>query len=246
MGRPFQVLPGVTVVKIGGQSVIDRGVNALAPILDEIALAVEQQEIKVLICTGGGTRARSIYSLASDLQLPTGILSALGARVPVQNARIVQTMLASRGGIFLDPDMFGLLPHYFRSGCIPVMGGMAPYGYWEMRDEGSRIPPNRTDAGTFLTAEYVGCERAIFIKDEDGLFTADPKLTDVASLHIPRITAAELTARDMADVVVERAVIDYLPNAVWCRELQIINGLRPGETLKALLGDDTRGSIITA
>ncbi len=242
--EPIQVLPGVKVVKIGGQSVIDRGFAALEPVLDEIVAAVSAG-VEVLICTGGGTRARSIYSLASDLKLPTGILSALGARVPIQNARIVQTMLASRGGIFLDPDQFGLLPHYFRSGCIPIMGGMAPYGYWEMRDEGSRIPPNRTDAGTFLTAEYVGCQRAIFVKDENGLFAEDPKVNALAK-HIPILAAAHLAALDIADVVIERSLLDYLPNAVWCRELQIVNGLKPGETYKALLGDDTRGSLITA
>lgn len=238
----IRVLPNTRVVKIGGQSIIDRGGATLMPILDEIAEASNHYDI--LICAGGGTRARSIYSLATDLRLPTGVLAALGARVAIQNARIITTLLASRGGVFIEPDQFQDLPAFFRSGCIPVMGGMPPYGYWEMRDPGSRIPPHRTDAGTFLTAEYLGSDRAIFIKDEDGLFTDDPKRDPLAT-HIPQISAAALAELDIADVVIERALLDYLPRAVWCKELQIVNGLRPGEVTKALRLE-RNGSLITA
>jgi hypothetical protein len=35
------------------------------------------------------------------------------------------------------------------------MSGMPPFGYWEKREEGSRIPPHRTDAGVFLSAELL-------------------------------------------------------------------------------------------
>jgi molybdenum storage protein len=84
----------------------------------------------------------------------------------------------------------------------------------------------------------------LFIKDEDGLYTDDPKKNPSAT-HIPRITARELIARKLPDVVVERSVIEYLPRAQWCRELQIINGLKPGNVLAALKGDDV-GTIISA
>jgi molybdenum storage protein len=121
---------------------------------------------------------------------------------------------------------------------------MPPFGYWEKREEGSRIPPHRTDAGVFLSAEFLGARRALFIKDEDGLYTDDPKKNPAAT-HIPSITAAELVARGLPDVVLERIVIEYLPRAQWCKELQIINGLKPGQVLAALKGEDV-GSIIRA
>jgi glutamate 5-kinase len=38
-----------------------------------------------------------------------------------------------------------------------------------------RIPPHRTDAGAFLTAEVVGARCCILVTDERGLFTHDPK-----------------------------------------------------------------------
>src|SRR5437879_7592471 len=100
------------------------------------------------------------------------------------------------------------------------MTGMPPFGYWEKPTENGRIPAHRTDAGVFLSAEVLGVKRAIFIKDEDGLFTDDPKKNPGAE-HIPRISAKELLARDLPDMVLERVVIEYLTRARFCRELQI-------------------------
>jgi molybdenum storage protein len=241
--RPVAVMPDVKVVKIGGQSIHDRGRAALFPILDEIVEA-RKQGIQIVLLTGGGTRARHIYSIASELELPTGIIATLGKYIPMQNARMLQMLLAKHGGVYILPDDFEKLPLYMQTGCLPIMSGMPPFGYWEKREEGSRIPPHRTDAGVFLSAEFLGSPRALFIKDEDGLYTDDPKKNPSAT-HIPRITARELIARKLPDVVVERAVIEYLPRAQWCRELQIINGLKPGNVLAALKGEDV-GTIISA
>jgi molybdenum storage protein len=241
--RPTAVMPDVKVVKIGGQSILDRGRAALFPILDEIVEA-KRLGIQVVVLAGGGTRARHIYSIASELEMPTGVIATLGKYIPMQNARMLQMLLAKHGGIFMLPDDFEKLPLYIQMGCIPVMSGMPPFGYWEKREQGTRIPAHRTDAGVFLSAEFLGARRALFIKDEDGLYTDDPKKNPAAT-HIKSITAAELTARGLPDVVLERVVVDYLPRAQWCKELQIVNGLVPGQVLAALKGEDV-GSIIRA
>jgi molybdenum storage protein len=240
---PTAVLPDVKVVKIGGQSILDRGRAALFPILDEI-VAARRQGIQVVILAGGGTRARHIYSIASELEVPTGVIATLGKYIPMQNARMLQMLLAKHGGIYILPDDFEKLPLYLQMGCIPIMSGMPPFGYWEKREQGSRIPPHRTDAGVFLSAEFLGSKRAIFIKDEDGLYSDDPKKNPQAA-HIPRITARELIERKLPDVVVERVVVEYLPRAQWCKELQIVNGLKAGQVLAALTGEDV-GTIIRA
>jgi molybdenum storage protein len=240
--RPTAIMPNVKVVKIGGQSILDRGRAALFPILDEIVEA-RRRGIQVVILSGGGTRARHIYSIASELDVPTGVVATLGKYIPMQNARMLQMLLAKHGGIYILPDDFEKLPLYMQMGCIPIMSGMPPFGYWEKREEGSRIPPHRTDAGAFLSAEFLGSRRAIFIKDEDGLYTDDPKKNPNATL-IPRITAKELVERNLDDIVIERMVIEYLPRAQWCKELQIVNGLKPGTVLAALQGEDV-GSIIS-
>lgn len=241
--RPTAVMPDVKVVKIGGQSILDRGRAALFPILEEI-VAARQLGIQIVLLTGGGTRARHIYSIASELEIPTGVVATLGKYIPMQNARMLQMLLAKHGGIFMLPDDFEKLPLYLMMGCIPIMSGMPPFGYWEKRETGSRIPQHRTDAGVFLSAEFLGARRGLFIKDEDGLYTDDPKKNPNAS-HIRSITAAELVAMGLPDVVLERVVIEYLPRAQWCKELQVINGLVPGNVLAALKGEDV-GSIIRA
>jgi molybdenum storage protein len=123
------------------------------------------------------------------------------------------------------------------------MTGMPPFGYWEKPSLGSRIPEHRTDAGVFLTAEALGVKRAIFVKDENGLYTDDPKKNPKAE-HIPRITAKELIARDLPDLVVERVVLEYLSRSTFCTELQIINGLEKGQLTRALEGEDV-GTVIT-
>lgn len=233
-------MPDVKVIKVGGQSIMDRGRAALFPILDQLAAAKDTH--KLLLCCGGGTRARHIYAMATDLELPTGILAALGGYVPRQNARMLQMLLARHGGIYMMHDDFEKLPLYFRLGCIPIMTGMPPFGYWEKPTKDGRIPQHRTDAGVFLSAEVLGAKRALFIKDEDGLYEDDPKKHAGAKL-IPRIGARELLARNLPDSILEPVVIEYLTRARHCHELQIINGLKPGLVTRALAGEDV-GTII--
>jgi len=237
---PVALMPETRVLKIGGQSIMDRGRAALFPLLEEIVLA--KQKYPLLIGAGGGTRARHAYDTALDLGMPTGVLAAIGAYVPRQNARMLQMLLARHGGIFILHDDFEKLPLYFRLGCIPIMTGMPPFSYWEKPPEKGRIPMHRTDAGVFLSAEFLGCPRVWFVKDEDGLYTADPK-KDAGARHLPRIGARELLAMDLHDLIVERVCVEYLCRARFVREIQIVNGLRRGDLLRALDGEAV-GTII--
>ncbi len=239
---PVAMMPDVRVLKIGGQSVMDRGREALFPILDEVTAAKDKH--KLLLCCGGGTRARHIYAVASDLELPDGrSRRASAGYVPRQNARMLQMLLAKHGGLFILHDDFEKLPLYFRLGCIPIMTGMPPFGYWEKPTKGGRIPEHRTDAGVFLTAEVLGAKRAIFVKDENGLYTDDPKKNKSAQ-HIPRITAKELLERDLPDMVVERVVLEYVQRSRFCTEIQIVQRAREGSAHAALEGEDV-GTVIT-
>ena len=122
---PVALMPEAKVLKIGGQSIMDRGRSAVFPLLDEIVAA--KQKHSLLLGMGGGTRARHIYANASDLEMPTGVLAALGAYVPMQNARMLQMLLARHGGIYFLHDDFEKLPLYFQLGCIPIMTGMPPF-----------------------------------------------------------------------------------------------------------------------
>src|SRR4051812_22920021 len=234
------ILPWVNVVKIGGQSIMDRGRSAVWPLVDEIVANLAHH--KMILGTGAGTRARHIYSLAIDLGLPVGVLTVLGTAVAWQNAQMLQYLLAKHGIAFLEPEGFASLPHYLMERGAVICQGMPPYKLWEETPEIGRIPPQRTDTGCFLIAEVFGARKMIYVKDEDGLFTADPK-KDPEAEHIPRIGLGELLARDLDDLVVERAVLELMKNARHIKEIQFINGLKPGQLTAALDGEPV-GTII--
>lgn len=235
-----RILPDANVVKIGGQSIIDRGRVAVFPILDEIVRNIPKH--KMIIGTGAGTRARHAYSVGADLGLPTGVLGVLGTFVSMQNARMLHYLLAKHGIPFIEPAQFPQLPHYLEERRAAIFFGMPPYTYFHRNPEAGRIPPHRTDAGAFLVSEVFGARSMIFVKDEDGLFTADPK-KDRNAKQIPKITVAELLALDLDDVVVERGVLELMQNAEHTRSIQIVNGLVPGNLTRALAGEHV-GTII--
>jgi molybdenum storage protein len=238
----IKIMPEVNVLKIGGQSVMDRGRAALYPLIEEIV--ANKARHKMLLCSGGGTRARHSYEIAMDLDLPTNVIAAVGQAPPRQNARMLQMLLAPHGGLYLLEGDFEKLPLYFAMNCLPIMSGMPPYEYWEKPPEKGRIPPNRTDSGTFLTAEFLGARTCIFVKDEAGLYTDDPKKNKQAK-HIPKISAQELLRMDLDDLIVERVVLENMINAKNTRQIQIINGLEKGHLTRALNGEHV-GTIIYA
>ncbi len=236
----FSILPWVNVVKIGGQSIMDRGRSAVYPLVEEIVANLSKH--KMILGTGAGTRARHIYSLAIDLGLPTGVLTVLGTAVAWQNAQMLHFLLAQYGIPFIEPEGFGTLPHYLMERNAVVCQGMPPYKLWEPNPVTGRIPPQRTDTGCFLIAEVFGARKMIYVKDEDGLHTADPK-KDPAAKHIPRISVQELLTRDLDDLIVERAVLEFMVRARNIREIQFVNGLKQGQLTAALNGEPV-GTII--
>lgn len=239
---PVRLLPDANVVKVGGQSFIDRGRAAVFPLIDEIVANLPHH--KMIIGTGAGTRARHAYSVGLDLGMPTGVLSVLGTFVSMQNARMIHYLLAKHGIPFIEPAQFAQLPLYLSERRAAVFFGMPPYTFWQENPTVGRIPPHRTDTGAFLVSEVFAARSMIFVKDEDGLYTADPK-KDKHARFIPKATVAEIEAMDLDDVVVERAVLEMLKNAEHRRSVQVINGLKPGQLTRALNGEHV-GTIITA
>jgi molybdenum storage protein len=238
----YRILPDATVIKIGGQSVIDRGRAAVYPLVDEIAAA--RRNHKLLIGTGAGTRARHLYSIAAGLGLPAGVLAQLGAAVADQNAVMLGQLLAKYGISAVEGAGLSAVPLYLAEVNAAVFSGMPPYGLWIPPAQDDVIPPYRTDAGCFLVAEQFGCKAMIYVKDEDGLYTANPKTSKDATF-IPKISVDEIKARGLADSILEFAMLDLLKSARHIREVQVINGLVQGNLTRALAGEHV-GTIITA
>ncbi len=241
IGPVERILPEANVVKIGGQSMIDRGRAAVFPILEEVVANLPRH--RMIIGTGAGTRARHAYSVALDLGLPTGVMSVLGTFVSMQNARMIHYLLARHGIPFIEPAQFPQLPLFLAERRAAVFFGMPPYTFWQQNPAIGRIPPHRTDTGAYLVSEVFGARSMIYVKDEDGLYTADPK-KDRHAKFIPKITVAELKAMDLGDLVVERAVLDLMERAVHQTSIRVINGLVPGNLTRALEGEDV-GTLIS-
>lgn len=236
------LLPFAHVLKIGGQSMIDRGRRAVFPLLEE--LTANLGEHKLIIGTGAGTRARHVYSLGVDLGLPTGVLTTLGTGVALQNARMLGYLLARHGIPVILPVQFSDLPLYLMERSAVLFPGMPPYTFWEHNPAVGLIPPHRTDTGCYLVAEVFGARSMIYVKDEDGLYTDDPR-SDPAARLIPRATVDEIEAMRLPTLCIDRSVLALLRTARHCRRLQIVNGTRPGLLPRALDGEHV-GTVIEA
>lgn len=235
-----RMLPRLNVLKIGGQSVMDRGAAAVLPIVEE--LAALRGTHSMLLGAGGGTRSRHAYDVGIELGLPTGLLAVLGGAPSEQNALMLQVLLAHSGGVRVPKDHFEEIPLYLAANCIPIVTGMPPYHYWEEPPESGHLPAHRTDTGVYMLAEVFGARSMIFVKDEDGLYTADPK-KDPDAQFIPAISVSALRERDLDDLVLERACIDVIAKARHAKVVQVINGLVPGRITAALAGEHV-GTVI--
>jgi molybdenum storage protein len=238
----YAILPDANVLKIGGQSLIDRGRSAIYPIVEELVAAKEEHQL--MIGTGAGTRARHLYALAAEFGLPTGVLTDIGSAVAGQNAQMLGYLMARHGVPVVTGTGFGALPLYLAECGAAIFPGMPPYDMWQHVPSEGVIPPYRTDAGCWLVAEVYGARSMTFVKDEDGLYTANPK-TDDGAKFIPEITVDELLEMHLPDLVIETPLLALMRNARHAKSIQVINGLKPGNIAKALAGEHV-GTIITS
>lgn len=229
-----RLYPDVKLMKIGGQSICDRGAKALPQILKEIVR--NRKDHKMVLTTGGGTRSRHIYTIGLEMGMPTGVIAKFGSMVSEQNALMIATLLSPWGGVQISHSDIVKLPTYFAENIIPVMHGMPPYDYFAIKPKVGRIPIHRTDVGLVILADLVGSKTVLFIKDENGLYTEDPKKNPDARF-IAEIGAQDLLDSGQDDLVIERPCLEIIQNSEVLDRVQIVNGMVPGNITKALNGE---------
>ena len=235
------MLPFCHVVKVGGRSILDNGKNATYPLVEALAAALAK--FKLVIGTGGGVRGRHVASIGIDLGLPTGVLAQLAIIDSLGNAHLLGTLLAPHGVVAIPPEILGhMLPFFIKAAPGVICNGDPPFSIWEHTPKLGRIPPHRTDAGTYLLAECYGCATHTLIKDVDGLYDSDPK-THPNARFIDSITVTELKERKLQTLPFDRVLLDLLANARQVKQIQIINGLKPQLLEPALRGEHV-GTII--
>lgn len=235
------ILPHLNVIQIGGLSIMDRGRTALLPLLDEIV--ANQDEHVQVIGVGSGVRSRHVLSVGLDLGLPTGALATVAAKDAAQNAYMVSCLLAQHGFVYLEaPFIVQLLPAMLAAARGAVFNGIPPYALWEHPPAIGKIPPNGSDAGSYLVGEVFGARNVILLKDVDGLYTADPK-THPDARFIADISAADLIEMKLPTLPIEPVVLELLTRARLAKSIRIVNGLVPGNLTKALKGEKV-GTVI--
>jgi molybdenum storage protein len=239
-GQPIRLLPWVQVVKIGGRSIMDRGAEAILPLVDELRTLLPEH--RLLILTGAGIRARHLYSVGLDLGLPVGSLAPLAASEAGQNGHILAALLASEGVSYIEhPTVADQLAIHLTAARAVVGSAFPPYHHHEFPI--SRIPPHRADTGAFLVADALGAARLTIVEDVDGVYDADPRAAGGATAQLIRETsAAELAARS-GTLPVDRALLEVMATARHLDRVQVVNGLAPGRLTAALRGEHV-GTII--
>jgi molybdenum storage protein len=238
----IRILPWANVIKVGGRSIIDRGGAALPPLIDEIADNLSRH--KMIIGAGAGIRSRHVYSVGLDLGLPTGALAVLAGIDAEMNAHILGSLLARYGvGIILPAAGINqMLPVLLQAGNAVIFNGVPPYHLWEQPSPIGKLPLHGTDAGTFLMSDVLGARSMIYVKDQDGLYTDDP-VSNPDAEFISRISLDELEERQLRTLPVERQVVRLMRTARSTKQIQIVNGLKPGRLTAALDGEDA-GTVI--
>ncbi len=239
--REYEIMPDVVLVGIGGQSIFDRGREALLPIVDELS-ALRSAKNKMMIGVGGGTRVRHTVSIALDLGVPTGGVAQLVGAMEEANAVFLNALLAKHRSIVMQREHFWELPLYIENGMLPIVISIPPYHFWEPPPEDGPLPAHGSDFGLFILAEVLGMSRVIFVKDEDGLYTRDPKQHADAKL-IKRTTLEALLADMPRELILDRQLFSAWRAARHVRRVQIVNGLKRGELTRAMAGEDA-GTVI--
>jgi molybdenum storage protein len=237
-----RILPDITIVSIGGQSIFDRGKSAIVPLSEEIA-ELHKAKNKMLIAVGGGTRVRHTAAVALDLGLPTGGVAQLVGAMEELNAVMLNALLAQHGSITMPRDHFWDLPLYTNAGILPIVISVPPYHFWEPPAEVGQMPAHRSDFGVFQQAEVIGSTRLIYVKDEDGMYNKDPKVHDDA-VPYRNVTLEELLANPPETNMLDASVFSSWKTAKNIQRIQIVNGLKRGELTKAIAGEDA-GTVIT-
>src|SRR4249919_488610 len=203
-GRPIKLLPWLQVVKIGGRSIMDRGHEAILPLVNELRTLLPEH--RLLILTGAGIRARHLYSVGLDLGLPVGSLAPLAASEAGQNGHILASLLAPEGVSYVEhPTIASQLAIHLSAARAVVGSAFPPYHHHEFPI--SRIPHHRADTGAFLVADALGAAGLTIVEDVDGVYDADPRAADGAQARLIRETSAAELAAQAGTLPVDRALL---------------------------------------
>lgn len=221
------------VVSIGG--------SVLAPDIESPRVAAYAEVLESLdeaghdlgIVVGGGPTAREYIDAARGLGANEIELDQLGVAVTRLNARLLIAALDDRASP-TPPTDHETAREAMRRGDIPVMGGT--------------VAGHTTDAVGTALAEYIDADLLIYATSVAGVFDADPKTDDAATMF------EELTPARLVDVVANiemeagsNAPVDLLAAKLLQRSTLravVLDGTNPERIAAAVDGDHDGTDII--
>src|ERR1700761_4119270 len=222
---PIRLLPWLQVVKIGGRSIMDRGRDAILPLVGELRQLL--LEHRLLILTGAGIRARHLYSVGLDLGLPVGSLAPLAASEAGQYGHILACLLAADGVSYVEhPTLAKQLAVHLSAARAVVGSAFPPYNHHEFPT--SRIPSHRADTGAFLLADALGAAGLTIVEDVDGVYSTDPNGAGGEQAQLFRETTVSNLLEFQGTLPFERAFIEVMSTARHLERVQVVNGLISG------------------
>ena len=238
--KPIRLLPWLQVVKIGGRSIMDRGAEAILPVVDELRKLLPEH--RLLILTGAGIRARHLYGVGLDLGLPVGSLAPLAASEAGQNGHMLASLLAPEGVSYIEhPTIASQLAIHLTAASAVVGSAFPPYHHHEF--PGSRIPTHRADTGAFLVADALGAAGLTIVEDVDGVYDVDPNGSHGKGATLLKEVAAADLAKGEGPLPFDRALLEVMATARHIERVQVVNGLVPGRITAALRGEHV-GTIV--
>ena len=182
-----------------------------------------------------------------DLGLPTGVLAACLARRPSRTATSSRRCSPRTACPTCRTATVAhqLAVHLAASRAV-VSNGYPPYGLYEFPPPSGKIPPHRTDAGAFLLADAYGAAaphlrqgRRRRVHQRPGINRRQP------SRAHPSDRGRCATGPQARTLPIDALVLQLMAYAKHQKEIQIVNGLTPGNVTKALHGEHV-GTIVHA
>ena len=262
----------VEVVKIGG-SMFDPPTYKAHPeaIHDLLATVVDVHKMHDLILfVGGGPLLEMPPEFRDSYHLSDArTIEASRALITQQTLNVVDILEQIRPGItaYIPPEFVmpllrdGLLTREFLGNRIPLISYLPD----ETQTLGiPPIPPNGSDVAVVRFADYIGARKIIFAKYTDGIWEYDPNLTPEQRKELgygetnnffPFIRAGDITRKTSRmglsnkgeftrDHVIEDAAIGPLKESETIYALQVVNGAKPQEFVKAMEGKKAGSYII--
>ena len=238
--KPIRLLPWLQVVKIGGRSIMDRGAEAILPVVDELRKLLPEH--RLLILTGAGIRARHLYGVGLDLGLPVGSLAPLAASEAGQNGHMLASLLAPEGVSYIEHA-----DHRHPARHPPFRGP---------RGRGQRLPalpPPRVPGLAHPHApgrrRRLPCRRRARRRGPDHRRGRGRRLRRRSQRSrrqgrklLPRRARADL-AKGEGPLPFDRALLEVMATARHIERVQVVNGLVPGRLTAALRGEHV-GTIV--